>query len=318
MGGKAGGDWLRYLVSADAFLVLSGGVLTSFVGVTGLIRRMSLDRLLPQFFLITNTWRGTNHWIIITFFTVCSAMYLMLNGQLNSLAGVYTIAFLSVMFLFACGDFILKYKRRRIPREIRAIKTSIYIAMFGCIAAFIANIKGDPENLGWFAVYYSCTAFVVMTMMFRVKVLKVFIYMLPNRRWMKFLALPLVNLAQRINNIQYVFLTSSADIALLNKAVLYVRNNELTDNLKIVHVYENESEMLNKLVQNVKVLDQIYPKMRLDFVGIKGKFSVEMIDTISQTLQVPKNLIFISCPSSKFGINVEQLGGVRIITTSSQ
>jgi amino acid transporter len=83
-------------VSIDAFLVLSGGVLTSYVGVTGLIRRMSLDRLLPQYFLITNKLRGTNHWIIITFFLICASMYLLLGqNNLNALAGVYTIAFIS-------------------------------------------------------------------------------------------------------------------------------------------------------------------------------------------------------------------------------
>lgn len=44
MGGHAAGDWLRFMVSIDACLVLSGSVLTSYVGVTGLVRRMSLDR----------------------------------------------------------------------------------------------------------------------------------------------------------------------------------------------------------------------------------------------------------------------------------
>jgi amino acid transporter len=51
MGRIAAGEWLEKLVSADAFLVLSGGVLTSFVGVTGLCRRLALDRCLPQFLL---------------------------------------------------------------------------------------------------------------------------------------------------------------------------------------------------------------------------------------------------------------------------
>ena len=44
-----GGQWLARLVSLDATLVLSGAVLTSYVGVTGLVRRMTLDRCLPQF-----------------------------------------------------------------------------------------------------------------------------------------------------------------------------------------------------------------------------------------------------------------------------
>lgn len=44
MAHHAGGQWLEYWVSVDAFVVLSGAVLTSYVGVTGLIRRMAMDR----------------------------------------------------------------------------------------------------------------------------------------------------------------------------------------------------------------------------------------------------------------------------------
>ncbi|MEP7271935.1 MAG: APC family permease, partial [Acidobacteriota bacterium] len=51
MGLLSAGRWLQLLVSVDAALVLSGAVLTSYVGVTGLVRRMALDRCLPQFLL---------------------------------------------------------------------------------------------------------------------------------------------------------------------------------------------------------------------------------------------------------------------------
>eukprot|EP01118_Nematostelium_gracile_P019976 TRINITY_DN9502_c0_g1_i1.p1 TRINITY_DN9502_c0_g1~~TRINITY_DN9502_c0_g1_i1.p1 ORF type:complete len:373 (+),score=86.85 TRINITY_DN9502_c0_g1_i1:90-1208(+) len=49
MGGRAGGTWLAYLVAIDAVMVLSGAVLTAYVGVVGLVRRMAIDRCLPQF-----------------------------------------------------------------------------------------------------------------------------------------------------------------------------------------------------------------------------------------------------------------------------
>ena len=45
------GRALQWWVSLDAVLVLSGAVLTSFVGVNGLVQRMALDRCLPQFLL---------------------------------------------------------------------------------------------------------------------------------------------------------------------------------------------------------------------------------------------------------------------------
>ncbi|MFP6888217.1 MAG: APC family permease, partial [Nitrospinota bacterium] len=54
MGMISGGPWLSWLISIDAALVLSGAVLTSYVGVNGLILRMTLDRCLPQFLLKSN------------------------------------------------------------------------------------------------------------------------------------------------------------------------------------------------------------------------------------------------------------------------
>ena len=35
VGARAGGDWLRQLVTVDAIMVLAGGVLTAYVGVMG-------------------------------------------------------------------------------------------------------------------------------------------------------------------------------------------------------------------------------------------------------------------------------------------
>jgi hypothetical protein len=53
MGRRASGRWLEILVSVDAALVLSGAVLTGYVGVGGLMRRMALDRF---FFLLTRVF----------------------------------------------------------------------------------------------------------------------------------------------------------------------------------------------------------------------------------------------------------------------
>src|SRR4029077_15912674 len=73
-GGRAAVPWVRLWVSVDAVLVLSGAVLTAYVGVTGLVQRMSLDRCLPERLVTTNRLRGTNHWIILGFFAVCCSI----------------------------------------------------------------------------------------------------------------------------------------------------------------------------------------------------------------------------------------------------
>ncbi|WP_258048911.1 APC family permease [Hymenobacter sp. NBH84] len=102
LGTTTGGPWLATLISVDAVAVLSGAVLTSFVGVSGLMKRMALDRILPQFFLKENK-RQSNYIILITFFLLCISVLLITNGELGPLAGVYTISFLSVMAFFRVG-----------------------------------------------------------------------------------------------------------------------------------------------------------------------------------------------------------------------
>ncbi len=66
-----------------------------------------------------NSFRDTNHYIIFGFFGVASSLFLMLQGDVSTLAGVYNIAFLSVMSLFATACMLLKWKRPGMPRAVR-------------------------------------------------------------------------------------------------------------------------------------------------------------------------------------------------------
>lgn len=50
-GGWDLGEIFAFWVSLDAFVVLSGAVLTAYVGISGLIARMAKDRVLPQIML---------------------------------------------------------------------------------------------------------------------------------------------------------------------------------------------------------------------------------------------------------------------------
>jgi amino acid transporter len=102
-----------------------GAVLTAFIGVNGLVRRLALDRSLPAFLLETNSLRGTNHWIAL--------MFLILKGEVGSLANVYSLSFLLVMALFAFGCMMLKFKRSDLKRDVRATWTQVvYFAGFLC------------------------------------------------------------------------------------------------------------------------------------------------------------------------------------------
>ncbi len=172
MGERAAGGWLRTMVSVDAVLVLSGAVLTSYVGVIGLIRRMALDRCLPDVLLRVSERRGTNHWIILAFFAVCCSILAATGGDVGTLAGVYTLSFLSVMALFAFGNMLLKVKRGRLPREVRAGWLTVLVAFAAVVAGLVGNVLLDPRYVRVFGLYFAAALAIVGVMLLRVTLLR--------------------------------------------------------------------------------------------------------------------------------------------------
>jgi amino acid transporter len=260
--------WLRMLISADALLVLSGAVLTSYVGITGLIRRMSYDRCLPMFFSFENRWRKTNHFTIIGFFLVTSLLHYIVRGNLESLAGVYTMSFLSVMCLFAVGNMILKYKRGTLRRTVYASWPHVILGFLLVFVGLIGEIILNLTHISYVLLYFGITFFIVMLMFSRNRVLKLLIYFGGPRRWQAMLN----RQYKKIEDRPMLFFTRTDDPSVLNKAILYVRENELTNFLKICHVYENENEIPSMLETNVKFLDKQYPKMCIDLVSNSLRF----------------------------------------------
>jgi amino acid transporter len=248
----ARGGWLSKLVSIDAFMVLAGSVLTAYVGVTGLVRRMAFDRCLPDFLLQTNKLFKTNHVIIIGFFLVCTSLFFITDQNVLILASVYTISFLSVMSLFSLGNLILKYKRSRIRREHRAKVPIVLLSLAATITAIYGNIVINGSTIQYFFLYYGITLVIVGIMFQRVHILRMLIRGLIRRRNGEELdpnsspslsglrgriAIAAINMLRQINDQKIVFFLKEADIRLMNKAIEYVRDNEQTQNLQFVHVY---------------------------------------------------------------------------------
>lgn len=78
-------------------------MLTAYVGIDGLIYQMALDGCLPAFLLTKNRWRGTTHWIILCYLVLATSQVLLMEGDVDALAGVYSFAFLGVMGIFSLG-----------------------------------------------------------------------------------------------------------------------------------------------------------------------------------------------------------------------
>lgn len=317
MGGLSGGNWLSVMISVDAALVLSGAVLTSFVGVTGLVERMTLDRVLPPFLLKKNK-RGSSYRIAIAFFLLCVSILFITNGELGALAGVYTIAFLSVMVLFGFGNILLKVKRSHLPRPERSTWLSLFVAIAAVIVAIIGNAVLNPAYLVVFFQYFIPTILLVMIMLNRIMLLKfaliVIQYFLhPIQSTLKKSNNSILSFIDEINSQEFVYFTKNDNVEAINKVMLYIQNNEHTKNIKIVAVYNEGERASDKFKYDIDVIDREYPAIKIEFVQMEGKFGPELIRELSHKWKIPVNFMFIGSPSDKFPYRLEELGGVRLI-----
>lgn len=316
LGQTTGGAWLAWLISIDAVMVLCGAVLTSFVGVSGLLNRMTLDRILPNYFLKTNK-RGAHYRIVISFLILCISVLFATSGHLESLAGVYTFSFLAVMALFGIGNLLLKYKRKKLPRPERARGIAVLATVSFVIAAFIGNMELNINSFYTFLQYMIPALLFIGIMLNRVMLIKLLIealeyFYLPLRKMVIVSNRYLQNLSTQINSQEFVFFTKGDDITILNKVLQYVEDNETTKKLKIVHV-KNDSTNNEALKKDLEVLDRAYDGLDIEYLEIQGVFGPEIIDELSQKWKIPKNFMFIGSPGNKFSYRVSDLGGVRLI-----
>lgn len=322
MGDHVGGNWIATLVSIDAFLVLSGAVLTSFVGVSGLLERMTLDRILPPFFLKRNS-RGSSYRIIIMFLILCISVLIITNGDVSLLAGVYTISFLSVMVLFGIGNILLKVRRNQLPRPEKATWGAVLLAITAVIIALVGNITtppkpGNPSNFSVFLKYFIPTIIFIIIMLNRIVLLNFLLNVIhsvfdPVRSLVLRTDKRILSTINKINSQEFVFFTKGDNIATLNKVMLYITRNEHTKKLKIVLALDKDDVVPKNLPQEIDFLDREYPDIKVEFVVEQGKFSPELIRNLSKKWNIPINFMFIGSPSDKFPYRVQDLGGVRLI-----
>lgn len=322
IGKLVGGEKIAILIAIDAFLVLSGAVLTSFVGVTGLLERMTLDRIMPPFFLKKNK-RGSSYRIIIIFFVLCISVLLITRGNVALLAGVYTISFLSVMTLFGVGNILLKVRRNKLPRPEKASWFALFIAISAVVIALIGNIimppkEGLPRNLTVFLYYFIPSILFIIVMLNRTALLKLLLNVIgtiyaPIQKSISQFDKHIKRVIDKINSQEFVFFTKGDDIATLNKVMLYISKNEHTKRIKIVIVKNDVVEVPEKLEEELQFLDREYPNIGIEFIIEEGDFSPELITKLSQKWNIPVNFMFIGSPGDKFPYKIEELGGVRLI-----
>ncbi len=316
MGTLAGGEWLATIISINAVTVLSGAVLTSFVGVNGLIKRMTLDRILPNYFLKENK-RGSTYRILILFFALCVSVLVVTKGELGPLAAVYTISFLTVMSFFALGNILLKLRRSRLPRPEYAKPAAVIVALIAVILALYGNIKANPQYLVTFLQYFIPTMLIIAGMLIRKDILNFVADSMESvsgmRRYKVHGQRSIKKTIQKLNSQDFVFFSKGDDISTLNKVMMYLHENEVTKKIKIVTILKEHQDPDPKFLHDFDVLDRAYPEVDMEYVTRVGSFTPELVEKLSKEWHIPKNFMFISSPGERFSYRVEDLGGVRLI-----
>eukprot|EP00762_Andalucia_godoyi_P008804 ANDGO_06864.mRNA.1 hypothetical protein DICPUDRAFT_55909 len=168
------------IICVDAFLVLCGAVLTGYVGVVGLLGRLAEDRCIPVVLAAKNSLTVTRTFSILLFFGICASMVYIVGGveNLAILEGVYAVAFLMVMTLVAIGNMLLKYCRSYIPRcTTCSLRTAVFAACCTS-AALLINVIVAPSVLYYFLIYLSFCAVCLFIMFQRLRMLKIFQFIL--------------------------------------------------------------------------------------------------------------------------------------------
>ena len=317
IGIKTGGGWLATFISVDAVLVLSGAVLTSYVGVNGLMKRMTLDRIFPQFLLKENR-RGSSPRIVILFYALCLSVLFITRGELGPLAGVYTISFLSVMAFFGIGNFLLKIKRSRLPRPEYAPPFLVALAILAVIMAIYGNIKLHPEYLVVFLQYFVPAMVLIYLFLNRNAMLQYLLIVVESfldsvRKLAVISRYRLSRIINRLSRQEFVYFTKGDDVSILNKVMIYVSENEITKKLRIVTVLKEKQNISEEFTRDLEVLDRAYPDIKIEFIQILGEFGPELIQRLSKEWNIPPNFMFISSPGDHFSHRIADLGGVRMI-----
>lgn len=313
---QIGGVGLKYLVVADAFLVLSGAVLASFVGASGLLYRMTLDHCLPSTILLPklrsrnqNTTR-----IIIAFALLCLSILFVTKGALLSLAGVYTISFLGVMTLFAFGNVILRMTRPELKRTYRGPLVYAFIAAAATAAGIVGNILIDPKNLVYFLTYFIPAIALVMTMIFRDYVLEAILHAVEPfpflysrvRPWFEHVIRPRIILFAHHPHKLY-------------HSLEYIRKNETSRNITVVFCKEagEQSEvLLKKFQQYIATFKEasVFENLSITLaVEEQQAFGPEVVKAYANRFRIQHNNVFIGSIHDSHDFSFEQLGGVRII-----
>jgi amino acid transporter len=314
LGGVVGGDFMKTFIAIDACLVLSGAVLTSYVGVGGLVHRMTLDQCFPQFLLKSNRWRSFP-FVILGFMALCLSILFLTKGDILLLGGVYVISFLGVMTAFAIGNMLLKVNRRELKRTYVAGWTTVILGALATMVTLVGNIILDVNYLWYFAVYFVPAVIGGIITYSRMPILRGALRLIDQglsriTSW----RLKVEDTIAEISNVRVVVFVGWGALPRIIKAFDYLSRNEDCQNVLVFRFYANEDPSADlNIHRNIQIIRELHPELKIEYQSRKGEFSPASVDALSKELEVPKNLMFMGALTHTLPFSLQDLGGVRII-----
>lgn len=233
------------------------------------------------------------------------------------LAAVYALSFLTVMASFALGNILLKLRRSRLPRPEYARPGAVLIALAAILIALYGNVMSKPKYLITFLQYFIPSVVIILAMLLRKDIMHFIVNILQSLSKNKSYTLTrqrsLYRSLKKLYEQDFVFFSKGDNIATLNKVMMYLHENEVTNKMKIVTVLHEAQKPDEKFLADFDTLDRAYPEVDMEYITLVGDFTPELVENLSNQWKIPKNFMFISSPGDKFSYRVDELGGVRLI-----
>ncbi|KAG2058114.1 hypothetical protein BDR06DRAFT_1018740 [Suillus hirtellus] len=322
---KVAGRWLRIMVVVDAVVVLCAGVLTGILSACELLVKLSCDLILPRVFLSTVPATGAPYVAVISFIAFSALIYASTGANLTVISQMFAMVWLAVMALFPVSLLLLRFSRPRLPRASQCSLFVVAGAISVTVTVAVGNVAIDPTIAGWFALYLIILLVLFYTSQNKVTILR-WVYWaydqlpwLHRRQFTKGWGDGLIRHMKKLRRQEVCLLVKTDEINNLFNMILYVRRNEETSHLKIVHFHSGEipSEMEANARSTYIVLhcflDEAFPEITVDLMFVEGQFDPKNLAALAHHLKIPRSLMFMSSPGSNFPYSVAELG-TRIIS----
>ncbi|KZT26173.1 hypothetical protein NEOLEDRAFT_1177956 [Neolentinus lepideus HHB14362 ss-1] len=316
---RAAGQWLRIWTVIDAIVVLCGGVLTGILSACELIERLAHDRVLPKSLLKTMPVTGSPYLAVLAFVAFSGALYASAGASLSIVSKMFSLVWLSTMTLFPLAVLFLKFSRGRLPREPKTRLSVVFVTLAICAAVFCGNVVIDLTTLGYFAAYLVAIILLFYAAQNKGRFVRLMYWaydqnvILHNWSYTRNWAERLTEVMMRMRRQPVCVLCKTDEINNLFQMVLYVRQNEETSNLKLVHFCDDEDAIPSEMEANWKILDEAFPEMTVDLIFVKEQFNPATVAALAHRLNIPSSLMFMSCSGSNFPHSVADFG-TRIIS----